>query len=232
MKIQSNLMTDLAFLQVASNQQRKISSNFSTVLNSKTGTAASLSSGSQSMDEMFAHASEVTGVPVNLLKAVAKTESDFDPNCVSHAGAMGVMQLMPCNVEEYGVTDPFDAEQNIMAGAMQLADLSRKYDGDLTLTLAAYNAGSGNVAKYGGVPPFEETQNYVKKVSALVGQDISIPTTNQVSMQSAGVSEELISTDEVIEDKMNQLVYLMAQSMKYSLPTLDLTSDFTTGEML
>ena len=181
---------------------------------------------------MFAHASEVTGVPVNLLKAVAKTESDFDPNCVSHAGAMGVMQLMPCNVEEYGVTDPFDAEQNIMAGAMQLADLSRKYDGDLTLTLAAYNAGSGNVAKYGGVPPFEETQNYVKKVSALVGQDISIPTTNQVSMQSAGVSEELISTDEVIEDKMNQLVYLMAQSMKYSLPTLDLTSDFTTEEML
>ena len=223
-------MTDLALLQMVSNQQRQVNSNFSTVLNSKTGTAASLSSGSQSMDEMFQHASEVTGVPVNLLKAVAKTESDFDPNCVSHAGAMGVMQLMPCNVEEYGVTDPFDAEQNIMAGAMQLADLSRQYDGDLTLTLAAYNAGSGNVAKYGGVPPFEETQNYVKKVSALVGQDISIPTTNSVSMQST--AEELVSTDDLVEDKMNQLVYLMAQSMKYSLPTLDLNSDFTTQEML
>lgn len=231
MRIDSNLLMNLYLLNQLSAQQQTISTptKFSDVLASRqqnfsgSVSAASLSSGSQNMEEMFARASQVTGVPVDLLKAVAKTESDFDPNCVSSAGAMGIMQLMPCNVEEYGVTDPFDPEQNIMAGAMQLADLSRRYDGDLTLTLAAYNAGMGNVAKYGGVPPFEETQNYVRKVSNLLGQDISIPTNDYNTIpQTANGLNSIVSQNDLIQDQMQQLIYMLAQSLKYnSLSTLN-----------
>ena len=216
MKVQNTLMMDWSMRGMSPIQLSQVGSidQFANVLAQRMERANTLSSGSQSMDEMFERASMATGVPVNLLKAVAKTESDFNPNCVSHAGAMGVMQLMPCNVEEYGVTDPFDAEQNIMAGAQQLADLSRRYDGDLTLTLAAYNAGSGNVAKYGGVPPFKETQNYIRKVTALVGEDITIPAA-QNFMPANGMDGMLptVTMDALLQDKMQQMVYLMAQGM-------------------
>lgn len=230
MKVQNTLMMDWSMRGMSPVQLSQMSSidQFANVLAQRMERADTLSSGSQSMDEMFERASMATGVPVNLLKAVAKTESDFDPNCVSHAGAMGVMQLMPCNVEEYGVTDPFDPEQNIMAGAQQLADLSRRYDGDLTLTLAAYNAGSGNVAKYGGVPPFKETQNYIRKVTALVGEDITIPAA-QNFMPANGMDGMLptVTMDALLQDKMQQMIYLMAQGMKYNLPSLNLTDETT-----
>ena len=230
MKVQNTLMMDWSMRGMSPIQLSQVGSidQFANVLAQRMERANTLSSGSQSMDEMFERASMATGVPVNLLKAVAKTESDFNPNCVSHAGAMGVMQLMPCNVEEYGVTDPFDAEQNIMAGAQQLADLSRRYDGDLTLTLAAYNAGSGNVAKYGGVPPFKETQNYIRKVTALVGEDITIPAA-QNFMPANGMDGMLstVTMDALLQDKMQQMVYLMAQGMKYNLPSLNLTDETT-----
>lgn len=230
MKVQNTLMMDWSIRGMSPIQLSQVGSidQFANVLAQRMERANTLSSGSQSMDEMFERASMATGVPVNLLKAVAKTESDFNPNCVSHAGAMGVMQLMPCNVEEYGVTDPFDAEQNIMAGAQQLADLSRRYDGDLTLTLAAYNAGSGNVAKYGGVPPFKETQNYIRKVTALVGEDITIPAA-QNFMPANGMDGMLptVTMDALLQDKMQQMVYLMAQGMKYNLPSLNLTDETT-----
>ena len=230
MKVQNTLMMDWSMRGMSPIQLSQVGSidQFANVLAQRMERANTLSSGSQSMDEMFERASMATGVPVNLLKAVAKTESDFNPNCVSHAGAMGVMQLMPCNVEEYGVTDPFDAEQNIMAGAQQLADLSRRYDGDLTLTRAAYNAGSGNVAKYGGVPPFKETQNYIRKVTALVGEDITIPAA-QNFMPANGMDGMLptVTMDALLQDKMQQMVYLMAQGMKYNLPSLNLTDETT-----
>lgn len=133
----------------------------------------------QSMDDIFAEASRTYGVPVNLLKAVAKAESNFDPNVVSSAGAQGVMQLMPGTAKELGVTDPFDARSNIMGGAKYLADKLNQYNGDYELTLAAYNAGSGNVRKYGGVPPFKETQNYIKKVLGYMNQDLTTGKTVQ-----------------------------------------------------
>jgi len=106
------------------------------------------------------------GVDEALILGVMQTESDFDPRCVSSAGAMGLMQLMPANVEEYGISDAFDPAQNIDAGVRHLRDMLRRYDGDVKLALAGYNAGPGNVAKYGGVPPFAETQNYIPKVLA------------------------------------------------------------------
>lgn len=118
----------------------------------------------EELNRIFEKASQKYQVPIALLKAVAKAESDFNPNDVSSAGAMGIMQLMPETAKGLGVTDPFDPEQNIMGGAKYLADKLAMYDGNIELALAAYNAGSGNVAKYGGVPPFKETQNYIKKV--------------------------------------------------------------------
>lgn len=125
-----------------------------------------------SMDDIFVEASNTYGVPVNLLKAVAKAESDFQADEVSPAGAIGVMQLMPATAQSLGVTDPYDARSNIMGGAKYLAQKLQQYNGNVELTLAAYNAGSGNVAKYGGVPPFTETQNYIKRVMAYAQESL------------------------------------------------------------
>lgn len=124
------------------------------------------------MDSIFEEAAQAYNVPVNLLKAIGKAESDFDPYAESAAGAQGVMQLMPETARSLGVTDPFDARSNIMGGAKYISDKLKQYDGDIDLALAAYNAGSGNVAKYGGVPPFAETQNYIKKVREYMGTDL------------------------------------------------------------
>ena len=113
----------------------------------------------------------LNGLSPALVRAVIKTESDGNPRCVSTAGAMGLMQLMPANVKEAGISDPFDPEQNVAAGTKQLAGLLKQYSGNLDLALAGYNAGPGNVRKYGGIPPFTETQNYVKRVRAAMGKE-------------------------------------------------------------
>lgn len=122
-----------------------------------------------SLDAVFEESARFYNVPVNLLKAIGKAESNFDPYAQSPAGAQGVMQLMPETARSLGVTDSFDARSNIMGGAKYISDLLKRYDGDIDLALAAYNAGSGNVAKYGGVPPFPETQNYIRKVREYMG---------------------------------------------------------------
>ncbi len=132
---------------------------------------------STSLDSIFKKASEIYNVPENLIKAVAKAESNFKPEAVSSSGAQGVMQLMPATAEYLGVTDSFDAEQNIMGGTKYLKELLDKYEGDTKLALAAYNAGMGNVAKYGGIPPFTETQNYVVKVMNYAQETIDVPDT-------------------------------------------------------
>ncbi len=139
------------------------------------GTAEKTVSGTaNTLDSIFKKAASTYGIPEKILKAVAKTESDFQVTAVSKAGAMGIMQLMPATAKELGVSDPFNPEQNIMGGAKLLASNLKEFGGDLKLALAAYNAGSGAVRKYDGIPPYNETQNYVKKIMADLESDSAI----------------------------------------------------------
>jgi soluble lytic murein transglycosylase-like protein len=99
-----------------------------------------------------------------LIKAVIMAESRYNPKAVSKRGAKGLMQLMPATAKSLGVTDSFDPEDNIFAGSRYLKTLIKKFDGDIELALAAYNAGTRHVKKYGGVPPFKQTRQYIHKV--------------------------------------------------------------------
>lgn len=109
-------------------------------------------------------------VEASLIKAIIKTESDFDPNAKSKAGAEGLMQLMPETARMYNVHNSYNSEQNIMAGTRHIKYLLRKYKDDLILALAAYNAGESAVTKHNGVPPYPETQRYVEKVQTFKKQ--------------------------------------------------------------
>lgn len=150
--------------------------------------AAVIETGSTSMDAIFEEAASLYNVPLNLLKAMGKAESGFDANAVSPAGAQGVMQLMPATARSLGVEDPFDARSNIMGGAKYISQQLNKYNGNIDLALAAYNAGSGNVAKYGGVPPFKETRNYIQRIKGYMNSDLTTGKTVESTNVETGIS--------------------------------------------
>ena len=191
------------------------------------------STGSQSLDDIFQRAAQKYDVPVSLLKAIGKAESNFNANAVSGAGAQGVMQLMPATAKSLGVTDSFDAEQNIMGGAKYIKQMLDRYDGNVKLALAAYNAGSGNVEKYGGIPPFKETQNYVKKVMSYAGETLTAgnytPTqnniTNNTSLQNQ-IEQSILNFEELTQEEYLLFVESLKNDMTSSLLSSIMDTDY------
>ncbi len=120
-------------------------------------------------DAIIREAAALYSVDAALIRSVVEAESAFNPLALSRVGAMGLMQLMPDTADAFGVGNPFDPRENIMAGTRLLKELLTQHHGNLALTLASYNAGSGVVARYHGhVPPFKETKNYVKRITSLI----------------------------------------------------------------
>ena len=134
--------------------------------NSEASVLPSYSRNKNAFDHIIQQAAQQHGVSEGLIKAVMHTESGFNVNARSPVGAQGLMQLMPATARRFNVSNAYDPQENIMAGAKYLAWLLKRFNGNTSLALAGYNAGEGNVAKYGGVPPFRETQDYVRRVTS------------------------------------------------------------------
>ncbi|MEE8604183.1 MAG: lytic transglycosylase domain-containing protein [Candidatus Aminicenantaceae bacterium] len=133
---------------------------------SANGEANVLSSSKKPYDDIVVDVAQKLRVPVELVHSIIKAESNYDTWAISAKGALGLMQLMPITATQYKVMNVFDPRQNIEGGVKYLVDLIKLYDGDTRRVLAAYNAGQEAIKKYGGIPPYRETRNYIKKVMA------------------------------------------------------------------
>jgi hypothetical protein len=190
----------------------KNNTDFASVLNANTTDLET------DLDSIFEEASKKYNVPVKLLKAVAKAESNFNADATSCCGAMGIMQLMPGTAESLGVDDAYDPEQNIMGGAKYLSQLLNELGGDIELAVGAYNAGPGNVEKYGCIPPFEQTRNYVDKVMEYYGSDISA---NSILTSSNTPSQSFLSTASDTESFSSMLLMSIYQMQLNMLTNTD-----------
>ena len=151
----------------------------------------SYSRNKNAFDRIIKQAAAQHGISEGLIKAVMHTESGFNVNARSPVGAQGLMQLMPATARRFNVSNAYDPQQNIMAGAKYLSWLMKRFNGNTSLVLASYNAGEGNVAKYGGIPPFKETQDYVRRVSSrysnLYSNGIASSSSNNAPTENARI---------------------------------------------
>ena len=148
-------------------------------------------SGDPDLDRIIFRAGGRHGIDPRFIHAVIWQESKYKSKAVSHAGAQGLMQLMPATARRFGCTDPDDMAANIEAGTKYLSWLLKRFNGDVRLTLAGYNAGEGAVDKYNGVPPYNETQNYVRKIVANYGKTIHPVMPTEVTQ----LAVELLATE-------------------------------------
>lgn len=140
--------------------------DFQSILDSKSSNYGEDVS-NEEVNKLITEYSAKNGLDADFVRAVVKQESGFNEHATSHCGAAGLMQLMPGTAKSLGVVNPYDAEDNVKGGTKMLAGLLKTYGGNKELALAAYNAGGGAVKKYGGIPPYGETQRYVKNVLSI-----------------------------------------------------------------
>ena len=163
----------------------------------------SYSRNKNAFDQLIRQAAQQHGVSEGLVKAIMHTESGFNINARSPVGAQGLMQLMPATARRFNVSNAYDPQQNIFGGVKYLSWLLKRFNGDTRLAIAAYNAGEGNVDKYGGIPPFRETQDYVRRV-----------TSRLQNLYSSGLGTPL--SDSSSNPPSGQL---LAQSVNYATST-------------
>ena len=157
-------------------------------------------SGDCDLDWIIFRAGEQAGVDPRFIHAVIKQESRYNPKAVSPVGAEGLMQMMPGTAKRFGLKDPFDPKANVEAGTKYLKWLLKRFNGDVSLALAGYNAGEGSVDKYKGVPPFNETQNYVKKIVGNYGKTyhpVLSPADAKLAFHLTNDSETTVSLEPV-----------------------------------
>jgi hypothetical protein len=214
------------------------SSDFASALNDASTSYDTASSAttvcSAELDAIFQEAANTYGVSANLLKSIAHAESNFNANAVSSAGAIGIMQLMPSTAASLGVSDSYNPRENIMGGAKLISQLLDKYSGDTSLALAAYNAGSANVDKYGGIPPFTETQNYVKKVLSYLGGSFEVSSDTVAAAETSGsdtreqLTQALLALRNANPDTFNLLASLLNAASTNAASTSDTVTTSTS----
>ncbi|WP_353167889.1 lytic transglycosylase domain-containing protein [Acinetobacter sp.] len=197
---------------------------------SESSVLPSYSKSRNAFDSIIRQAAQTHGVSEGLIKAVMHTESGFNSNARSPVGAQGLMQLMPATARRFNVSNSFDPQQNIFGGAKYLSWLLKRFNGNTNLALAAYNAGEGNVDKYGGIPPFRETQDYVKRVTSrlnnLYAGGLNLSTNSNVStgqMIAQSNSNDLINNEPA--PTINNASSI--QPVKYSSRPIIIASDGT-----